>query len=113
MYQRARQETKRVVTIRDVSDSFPRDLDAVCRKAMAFYPDQRYPTAGRFSEDLKAWMLGLPTEARPISSLERLFRFAKESPLVTSLYLMLLLCLLTIAVVQLRANSLIRGSKLN
>lgn len=112
MYQRARQETKRVVTIRDVSDSFSRDLDAVCRKAMAFYPDQRYPTAGRFSEDLKAWMLGLPTEARPISSLERLLRFAKESPLVTSLYLMLLLCLLAIAVVQLRANSLIRGQQL-
>jgi serine/threonine protein kinase/WD40 repeat protein len=111
MFQRARQETKRVVSIRDVSNSFPKDLDAVCKKAMAFYPDQRYATAGKFAEDLKAWARGLPTEARPLGSLERLVRFAKESPLITSLYLLLLLCLLTIAVVQLRANSLIRSQQ--
>lgn len=108
MYQRARQETKRVVSIRDVSNSYPKDLDAVCKKAMAFYPEQRYTTAGKFAEDLKAWARGLPTAARPLGSLERLFRFAKENPLITSLYSLLLLCFLTIAVVQLRANSLIR-----
>lgn len=104
MFQRARQETKRVISIRDIDVCFPRDLDAVCRKAMAFYPDQRYATAGRFAEDLRAWLRGSPTEARPLTSAERLWRFAKESPLIVGLFSAVLLCLAAIAIVQLKAN---------
>jgi|GEM_PF-2652620 serine/threonine protein kinase/WD40 repeat protein len=105
MFQRARQETKRVISIRDIDICFPKDLDAVCKKAMAFYPDQRYLTAGKFAEDLRAWLRGSPTEARPLSSTEILWRFAKDSPVLVGLFSTVLLCLIGIAIVQLRANS--------
>jgi serine/threonine protein kinase len=33
-----------------------RDLDAICRRAMAVKPEQRYSSAGSFADDLESWL---------------------------------------------------------
>ena len=40
------------------------DLDAICLKAMAEAPDQRYPSVEAFERDLAAWQQQQPVEAR-------------------------------------------------
>ena len=47
--------------VRNVS----KDLAAICRKAMAKDPAQRYPTARAFADDLRRWTRWEPTVARP------------------------------------------------
>ena len=56
----------------------PRELEAICRKAMAREPEQRYPTARALADDLRAYRLGLPGDAwtdptprRPIKVVRR------------------------------------------
>lgn len=41
------------------------DLDAICRKALATDPDQRYSAAGAIRADLERWRNHLPVEAVP------------------------------------------------
>src|SRR5262249_6244235 len=40
-------------------------LDAVCRKAMALEPADRYPSARALAEDLDRWLAGEPVAAWP------------------------------------------------
>jgi len=54
---------------RDADSSIPRDLAAICLKAMARDPGQRYQRAGDFAEDLRRYLAGQP------------LRFARKAPL--------------------------------
>jgi tetratricopeptide (TPR) repeat protein len=49
--------------------TIPQALEAICVKAMAHRPEDRYPTALEFVEDLKSWMADEPVAAAP----ERLY----------------------------------------
>jgi serine/threonine protein kinase len=102
--QRVRQETKRVASIRDINRALPIDLDAVCKKAMAYYPDQRYVTPALLANDLQAWFAGLPTEARPLMPYERLWRLAKENPVLVAMVAAIIICLSIIALISIRSN---------
>ena len=43
------------------------DLDAVCRRALAADPSDRYPSVEAFAEDLRRFARGVPVRARPRS----------------------------------------------
>jgi WD40 repeat protein len=43
----------------------PKDLDAVCRKALAPDPADRYRTSAEFADDLRRWLEGAVVVARP------------------------------------------------
>ena len=51
------------------------DLDAVLLKALRKRPDERYPTAAAFGDDLRAWLGGLPVTARPDRAAYRARKF--------------------------------------
>jgi hypothetical protein len=55
----------RVTTEEAVRPPGPRDLVAVCLKALARNPARRYPTAGEFADDLARFLAGEPVRARP------------------------------------------------
>ncbi|HEX3147591.1 MAG TPA: serine/threonine-protein kinase [Gemmataceae bacterium] len=54
----------------------PRDLAAVCAKALSKNPADRYQTAAAFAGDLRRWQEGVETSARTWSPVARLFRWA-------------------------------------
>jgi serine/threonine protein kinase len=45
---------------RDVRPDVPATVDAICAKAMAFRPEDRYPTAAAFAADIRAFLAGRP-----------------------------------------------------
>src|SRR5205823_433384 len=55
--------------------SIPRMLEAICLKAMAKKPEQRYQTAGGMARDLRAWLGGEAVEAKEQGWLSRVGRF--------------------------------------
>jgi WD40 repeat protein len=51
--------------------SIPRDLEAVCLRAMAKKPARRYPNTAEFAHDLQRWLSHEPVRARDSTRLER------------------------------------------
>jgi serine/threonine protein kinase len=48
-----------------IKPQLPLDLEAICQKAMAKRPQDRYSSAAAFARDLRAFLRGETTEARP------------------------------------------------
>ena len=63
----------------------PRDLEVICRKALAKEPAARYSSAAALAEDLERWREGRTIIARPASTAERVWRWAKRNPAVAAL----------------------------
>ncbi|MBI4577201.1 MAG: protein kinase [Planctomycetes bacterium] len=61
---------------REVRHDVPRDLEAICLKAMAREPQDRYPGPDALAEDIQRWFEGVQVRARPVSLLERAGRWA-------------------------------------
>lgn len=67
-----------------VDATIDRDLETILMKAIAKLPEDRYASARALAEDLQRWRAGEPIAARPISSAQRLRRFALKNPALTS-----------------------------
>lgn len=61
--------------------SLPRDLDAICARAMHADPARRYATADALAEDLRALLDARPVRARPDSLGYRLRKLLQRHPL--------------------------------
>jgi serine/threonine-protein kinase len=59
---------------RRIDPDIPRDLEAICLKALAKRPDDRYRSAAALSRDLRAFHRSEPVEARPMTMVVRLQR---------------------------------------
>lgn len=60
-----------------ISDICP-VLDAIVAKAMERYPGDRYPDAQTLAKDLRAWLAGTPTLARPKSFWQRQYHWLRR-----------------------------------
>ena len=65
---------------RALNDNIPSDLETIAQKAMAKEPGRRYGSAKEMAEDLRRWLAGEPILARPIGSMERLWRWCRREP---------------------------------
>lgn len=64
-----------------VSKKVPRDLEAICLKAMAKRPEDRYASVLHFAEDLRRWRTNRPVHARRTSTLGRALKWTRRHPL--------------------------------
>jgi tetratricopeptide (TPR) repeat protein len=70
---------------RQLNPRLPRDLEAICLKALGKKPSDRYATASGFAQDLRRWLRGEPVRVRPLRRLRRLARLARAYPAVVTL----------------------------
>src|SRR5262245_7223379 len=76
--------------------NIPRDLETITLKCMEKDPARRYQTAEDLHEDIRRYLSGEPIKARPISRIERGWRWCKRHGDVASLSAVLLLTLLAV-----------------
>ena len=57
-------------------------LEAICAKAMAKRPADRYATAGELADELERFVAGKPTRTRPLSPVHRTLEFFKQYQMV-------------------------------
>jgi tetratricopeptide (TPR) repeat protein len=65
---------------RKINPGVPVDLAAVCLKCLEKEPGRRYADCGVLAEDLRRYLAGEPTSARPLGPVARLERWAKRNP---------------------------------
>lgn len=70
---------------RRIRPDIPVDLAAICAKAMEKQPGRRYAHVKEMAEDLKRWLAGRETTARPIGKIEKVMRFSRTNPLIATL----------------------------
>ena len=92
---------------RRLNRSIPRALEAVCQKAMALRPDDRYPSAGTLAHDIERWLADEPVSAFREPWPARLARWARRHrPLITGMA-----ALLVTAVVALAVSTILIGNE--
>jgi WD40 repeat protein len=70
---------------RRIRSEIPRDLEAICLKAMATSPSHRYRTAIDLADDLRRFLDGKPTIARPLKWPGRAVRWLRRNDQVVAL----------------------------
>ncbi|HEV3136304.1 MAG TPA: protein kinase, partial [Pirellulales bacterium] len=73
----------------------PRDLTAICLKCLEKSPEGRYATAAQLAGDLRRFLSGQPTLARPLSPIQRLVRWSRRRPARAALAAVSLVAVLT------------------
>lgn len=70
---------------RDLNRGVPPDLDTICWKCMEKVPQRRFSTARELSDELHRFLRGEPIRSRPITSLERGWRWCQRNRLIAAL----------------------------
>ncbi len=106
-------EAGRFATPRQLDPSLDRPLEAICLKAMATEPQDRYPSAKALADDLERWMADEPVTAwrEPVSRWLRRWsrRHRTAVTAATVAGLTLLAGLAAVATVERRSNDTLRG----
>jgi tRNA A-37 threonylcarbamoyl transferase component Bud32 len=72
--------------LRSIDKAIPRDLEAICLKALAKHPKDRYRSAAAFARDLRAYLRGEPIEARPLTWVVRVHKILNRRHQVVHLH---------------------------
>jgi serine/threonine-protein kinase len=78
----------------------PRDIETICLKCLEKDPDRRYPGVADVAEDLRRFQAQEPIQARPVSEIERLWRWCLRNQRVAALAATAAMLLVAVAVVS-------------
>jgi serine/threonine protein kinase/tetratricopeptide (TPR) repeat protein len=91
-------QTLEPVPPRRLQPKIPADLETICLKCLQKEPHKRYSSAFALAEDVSRFLAGNPIQARPVGSIERVWRWGQRNPRVAALSATILLLLVTVAV---------------
>ena len=93
---------------RELDKGVDRDLQAVCLKALAKEPKDRYDSAEAFARDLQRWLELRPVHARPASPLTHAGKWVRREPLKAAVAaaIALVVALVPVGIVALQRASL-------
>jgi hypothetical protein len=80
--------------------NIPADLETICLKALQKDPSKRYASCAEFSADLQRFLRNEPIHARPVSVLEKAWRWYKRNPLAANLAMLAALSLFGVALIS-------------
>ena len=66
----------------------PRDLETIVLKCLEKDPHRRFESGDQLAGDLERFLEGAPVTARPVSSLERVWKYAKRRPALALSFLL-------------------------
>jgi serine/threonine protein kinase len=89
----------------------PRDLDTICLKCLEKDPAKRYQSALALAEDLRRFLSSRPILARPVGSVEKLWRWCKRNPKLAASAGLILGLLLVVSVGSTWAAIMIQKEK--
>jgi serine/threonine-protein kinase len=69
---------------RRLNPTIPHDLETICLKCLEKDPDKRYATADQLAAELRRYQQGKPIAARPISRMERTWRWCRRKPMAAA-----------------------------
>ncbi|MEM1206829.1 MAG: protein kinase [Acidobacteriota bacterium] len=70
--------------LRSAAPQVPADLEAIVDRALETEPRRRYPSAQALADDLRAFLAGRPTQARPTTFVTRVRRRLRRHPRATA-----------------------------
>lgn len=73
------------VALRELNPEVDQDVETICMKCLEKEPDRRFQTAKEVADELQRFINGEPILSRPISRPERLLRWCRRNPVVSSL----------------------------
>jgi len=77
--------TADILSPRKLNPGVPRDLETISLKCLEREPGRRYATAAELAAELGRFLLGEPIQARPVTALERTWRWSARNRLVSVL----------------------------
>ncbi|QDT32145.1 serine/threonine-protein kinase [Thalassoglobus polymorphus] len=80
-------------TPNSLDPSVPKDLETICLKCLERDPEKRYQSSSEVAEELTRFQKGEPIKARPVSSIEKTWRWCRRRPGVATLLASLFLSL--------------------
>lgn len=89
---------------RSINPAIPRDLETITLKACAADPSHRYQTAQEFAADLRRFVEDRPIHARPVTWIEKTWRWSRKNPIIAGLASFSAILLLTLVTVLGTAN---------
>jgi serine/threonine protein kinase len=81
-----------------LNSQVPRDLSTICLKCLEKSPEKRYQTTLQLADELTCFLDGKPITARPVTWMERSWRWCKRKPAAAGMSALATVLLLTLSI---------------